>query len=72
LRDGANAGNGGNQWADVELAQLASDPQLETALNLFASASQNHVLNVSLQQEKARAVIALIGQGDPLHGGTPE
>jgi hypothetical protein len=56
----------------VELAQLASDPQLETALNLFASASQNHVLNVSLQQEKARAVIALIGQGDPLHGGTPE
>ena len=47
--------NGGNQWTDLDLARLASDPELETALNMFASASQNHVLNVLLQREKAQA-----------------
>jgi hypothetical protein len=52
--------NGGEPWADVDLAQLASDPGLETALNTFASASHGQVLNVRLQQGKARAVIALL------------
>ena len=52
--------NGGEPWADVDLAQLASDPGMETALNMFASASRNSVLNARLQQEKARAVIALL------------
>ena len=52
--------NGGQQWADVDLAQLGSDPGLETALNTFASASFGHVLNARLQQGKAKAVIALL------------
>ena len=63
--------NGGDPWADVDLAQLAADPGLETALNTFANASYNHVLNVRLQQDKASAVIALIGEGDRPAGGTP-
>ena len=53
--------NGGEPWADVDLAQLASDPGIETALNTFASASHAQVLNVRLQQEKVMAVIALLG-----------
>ena len=52
--------NGGEGWGDVDLAQWASDPDLETALNTFASASRNQVLNVRLQQEKAKAVIVLL------------
>ena len=57
LRDNAD------QWADVDLAQLASDPELETALNTLASASHGQVLNVRLQQEKAHAVMALLDPG---------
>jgi hypothetical protein len=52
--------DGGEPWADVDLAQLASDPDIETALSTFASASHNQVLNVRLQQGKAKAVIALL------------
>ncbi|MCI1711972.1 MAG: hypothetical protein LKM32_08695 [Chiayiivirga sp.] len=52
--------NGGDPWADVDLVQLAVDPGLETALNTFANASYNHVLNVRLQQAKAHAVMALL------------
>ena len=55
--------NGGEPWADVALAQLFTDPGLETALNTFASASHAHVLNVRLQQGKAKAVIALLKPG---------
>jgi hypothetical protein len=55
--------NGGEGWGDVDLEQLESDPDLETALNAFASASRNQVLNVRLQQEKAHAVIALLDPG---------
>jgi hypothetical protein len=55
--------NGGEGWGDVDLDQLATDPDLETALNAFASASRNQVLNVRLQQEKAHAVIALLDPG---------
>ncbi len=63
--------NGGEPWVDVDLAQLASDPDMETALSTFASASHNQVLNVRLQKEKARVVIALLGSGDRHQGGTP-
>ncbi len=55
--------DGGEAWAGVDLAQLASDPDIETALNTFANASYNQVLNVHLQQEKARAVMALLEPG---------
>lgn len=63
--------NGGEPWADVDLTQLASDPDIETALNTFASASFAHVLNVRLQQEKAVAVIALLEPGAKRTEGTP-
>ena len=63
--------DGGEPWADVDLARLASDPGMETALNTFASASFAHVLNVRLQQEKAEAVIALLGAAQPVEGGAP-
>lgn len=63
--------NGGEPWGDVDLVQLASDPGTDTALNTFASASHGQVLNVRLQQEKAKAVIALLGSGDRPDGGTP-
>jgi hypothetical protein len=56
--------NGGEPWADVDLAQLAADPGLETALNTFASASYGQVLNVRLQQDKARVVLDIL---DPQH-----
>ena len=52
--------NGGEPWVDVDLAQLGSDPGLETALNTFASASHGQVLNVRLQQGKAKSVITLL------------
>ena len=52
--------NGGDGWGDVDLMQLASDPDIEAALNTFASASRNQVLNARLQQEKAMAVIVLL------------
>ena len=55
--------HGGEPWADVDLAQLGADPGVETALNTFASASHAHVLNVRLQQGKAKAVIALLEPG---------
>ncbi len=63
--------HGGEQWADVDLAQLASDPDMETALNTFASASFGQALNVRLQQEKAKAVFALLGRGERPDGGAP-
>ena len=63
--------NGGEPWADVDLTQLASDPDIETALNTFASASHAQVLNARLQQEKAKAVIALLGPAGRPDGGTP-
>lgn len=51
---------GGHQWADLDLAQLGSDPGLETALTSFADASHGQVLNARLQQEKSQAVMALL------------
>jgi len=64
--------NGGDGWGDVDLAQLSSDPELEAALNTFASASRNQVLNVRLQQEQAHAVMALLDpDGTRGWGGPP-
>lgn len=47
-------------WTDVDLAQLAADPKLKVALNTFASASSNQLMVAMLQQQKARAVMALL------------
>ncbi len=50
-------------WKDVDLAQLAADPRLKVALNTFASASSNQLMVAMMQQQKARAVMALLEPG---------
>lgn len=52
-----------NVWADVDLEQLARDPKLKEAMNMYASASRNQLLVAKLQQEKARDVIAALKPG---------
>ena len=58
-------------WRDVDLGELATDGNVEVALSMFASASYNQLLNARLQQEKAQAVIALLGAAKSVVGGTP-
>jgi hypothetical protein len=55
---------GVNSWTDVDLDQLAIDPDLKSTLNLLANASSNQWLVARLQQQKARDVLALLGSGD--------
>lgn len=50
----------GDVWVDVDLAQLAADSRLKMALNMYASASSNQQMVALMQQEKARAVMALL------------
>lgn len=52
-------------WADVDLEQLAADPEVKVALNLYASSSRNQLIVARLQQEKARDVIALLTPDAP-------
>lgn len=47
-------------WIDVDLEELASDPKLKVALNMYASASRNQLFVIKLQQEKAMAVLKLL------------
>lgn len=47
-------------WADVDLEQLAADPNLKVALNMYASSSRNQMLVAKLQQKKALDVVALL------------
>lgn len=57
------ARNTGAFWTDVDLAQLAADPGVKTALNTLASASRNQLFVAQMQQEKARAVLAILEPG---------
>ncbi len=50
------------EWVDVDLTALATDPNVEVALNMFASASRNQLIVARMQQEKARAVLAILEQ----------
>ena len=59
----AAAADGTTLWSDVDLARLAADPTLETTLNMHASASGNQWLVARLQQQKCRAVLALLEPG---------
>lgn len=59
----AEAFRTGYFWADVDLAQLAADPKLRVALNMYASSSSNQLQVALLQQEKALAVAALLEAG---------
>ncbi|MBC7657154.1 MAG: hypothetical protein H7147_08275 [Frankiaceae bacterium] len=59
----AEASRTGAVWVDVDLAQLAADPALKVALNMYASSSSNQLQVALLQQEKAVAVTALLEPG---------
>ncbi|CAN5323438.1 hypothetical protein BH11PSE14_BH11PSE14_05750 [soil metagenome] len=58
-----------NVWADVDLPALATDPKVEVALNMFASASRNQLVVAKLQQQKALAVMAILRPGAKRPGG---
>jgi len=47
-------------WSKVDLEQLAADPKLKVALNMYASSSRNQLFVAKLQQTKALAVTALL------------
>jgi hypothetical protein len=49
-------------WIDVDLVELAADPKLKVALNMYASASRNQLFVIKLQQEKALAVLKLLNK----------
>jgi len=50
-------------YSDVDLAQLAADPELQVALKMYAVNSSNQLMLALLQQQKARAAIALLDPG---------
>jgi hypothetical protein len=50
-------------WADVDLQGLAADPASTLALKMYASVSENQLRAARLQQEKAVAVLTLLGTG---------
>jgi hypothetical protein len=56
-------------WTDVDLAQLAADPKLDVALNLYATSSVNQLQVAMLQQKKALAVSAILESGAGRSGG---
>jgi hypothetical protein len=58
-------------WADVDLASLAADNKLRAALNLYATATANQLFLARLQQEKARAVLAVLDPGRAAAEGAP-
>jgi hypothetical protein len=47
-------------WSDVDLERLAADPEVKTAMKMYAAASRNQLFVAKLQQNKAMAVIALL------------
>lgn len=47
-------------WDDVDLAQLAADPRLKVALNMYASSASNQLKIALLQLAKAKAVSAIL------------
>lgn len=50
-------------WDSLDLQGLAADPKAELALNMYASASSNQLMVARVQQQKARAVLALLKPG---------
>ena len=47
-------------WSDVDLEGLASDPEVKTAMKMYAAASRNQLALAKLQRNKAKASIALL------------
>jgi|GEM_PF-2315353 len=59
-------------WADVDLSQLAADPRLKLALNMFATSSSNQLQVALMQQQKALAVSSILESGTRHMGRTSE
>ncbi len=47
-------------WSDVDLERLAADPEVKTAMKMYAAASRNQLALSKLQRNKAKASIALL------------
>ncbi len=47
-------------WSDVDLERLAADPEVKTAMKMYAAASRNQLALSKLQRNKAKAAIALL------------
>lgn len=58
-------------WADVDLAQLAADPSLKLALNMYATSSANQLQVALMQQKKALAVSSILESGVRRSGEPP-
>ena len=50
-------------WDDVDLEELAAEPRLKAALNMYASSASNQLSVALLQQAKAKAVLAILAPG---------
>ena len=66
----ANILPGGNPtaeqvWIDLDLERLSADPELKTAMKMYASASRNQLLVAKLQHSKANAAMALLNPKTP-------
>ena len=58
-------------WSDLDLERFAADPEVKTAMKMYAVASRNQLLLVKRQQEKALAVLALIKSNAQHSGDNP-
>lgn len=47
-------------WSDIDLEHLVADPEVKTAMKMYAAASRNQLYVAKLQQTKAEAVLALL------------
>jgi len=52
-------------WSDVDLERLAADPEVKTAIKMYAAASRNQLALSKLQRNKAGATIALLNPKAP-------
>jgi hypothetical protein len=52
-------------WSDVDLERLAADPEVKTAMKMYAAASRNQLGLSKLQRNKAGAAIALLNPKAP-------
>jgi hypothetical protein len=52
-------------WSDVDLDRLAADPEVKTAVKMYAAASRNQLALSKLQRRKAAATMALLNPKAP-------
>ena len=52
-------------WSDIDLERLAADPEVKTAMKMYAAASRNQLAFSKLQRNKVGAAIALLNPKAP-------